>query len=167
MKMRREEKDFTSPESIEKILSSNKICRLALVDENMQPYVIPMNFVHVNNVIYMHSAKTGRKINILKEQNKVCIEIDESKGIRPVNSVENDAICNTGSIYRSLIGEGIAGLLEDPQLKKRALMLMCDKFYQHIGEHLKFNMNDKHIAACCIIAVKLTHIKVKQSGDWD
>ena len=167
MRMRREEKDFTNPKSIQNILSNNEVCHLALVGDDKQPYVVPLNFVHDREIMFMHSARNGRKIDMIRNNSKVCVEVFESKGLRPVNDVEHDAVCNSSTVYRSLIANGEASFVTDLKVKKKILMAMCDKLYNHKGEVLNYKMNDRHAEAVCLIAVKLSDIKVKQSGDWD
>ena len=50
----------------------------AMVDKGL-PYVIPLNFgykIEDNSlVLFFHSAREGRKIDILKEYNAVCFEM--------------------------------------------------------------------------------------------
>ncbi|UDQ98479.1 pyridoxamine 5'-phosphate oxidase family protein [Lentisphaerota bacterium WC36G] len=167
MRMRREEKDNTNEESIQSILTENEVCHLALVGKDLQPYVLPMNFVHIKGVVFMHSARSGRKIDMIKNNSKVCLEIYESKGLRPVNDVEKDAVCNSSTIYRSLIANGEAGFVTDLELKQKVLTAMCDKMYRNTGMVMKYKMTPRHVEAVCLIAVKLSDIKVKQTADWE
>ena len=44
---------------------------LAFVDGD-EPYVISMNFGYKDKALYLHSATEGRKIEIIKKNNKVC-----------------------------------------------------------------------------------------------
>lgn len=43
---------------------------------NGETYVVPVNFVYQNNVIYVHSAE-GKKIKMLRANPRVCFQIDE------------------------------------------------------------------------------------------
>jgi nitroimidazol reductase NimA-like FMN-containing flavoprotein (pyridoxamine 5'-phosphate oxidase superfamily) len=46
-KMRRAEKTITDSFTIDAILNSSEICRIAFCD-NQWPYIVPMNFAHEN-----------------------------------------------------------------------------------------------------------------------
>ncbi len=75
--MRRKDKEITDQSVIQEILLNNTICRLSLSDGEM-PYVIPMNYGYKDGCFYFHSAHEGRKLNLLKKNNKVCIEVTDS-----------------------------------------------------------------------------------------
>lgn len=55
---------------LELILREANHCVIALSDNN-SPYMVPMNFGFKNNNLYLHSSPEGRKIEILKVNNKV------------------------------------------------------------------------------------------------
>jgi len=66
--LRRKEKEITNRNEIEEILTHNTICRIALSDNNI-PYLIPMNYGYKENKIFLHSAGTGKKIEIIYQTN--------------------------------------------------------------------------------------------------
>ncbi len=73
--MRRYDKEITDSGEIAAIMDKAAVCRIALVDGNC-PYIFPVNFVVRNNYLYFHSSPEGRKIDILRKNNRVCFEID-------------------------------------------------------------------------------------------
>ena len=73
--MHRKDKEITDIKSIEKIIKKAKVCRLAL-SLNDTPYIVPICFGYRAETIYFHSAKKGKKIDIIKKNNKVCFEFD-------------------------------------------------------------------------------------------
>ncbi|HIU24986.1 MAG TPA: pyridoxamine 5'-phosphate oxidase family protein [Candidatus Copromorpha excrementigallinarum] len=46
---------------------------MAMTDEKGLPYCVPVTIVRKGEYIYFHSAKEGRKIDILRENPSVCI----------------------------------------------------------------------------------------------
>ena len=68
--MRRSEREITESTVIEEILAGAEICRIAMIDGNL-PYLLPFNYGYRDNVIYIHCAPEGRKINILKKNKTV------------------------------------------------------------------------------------------------
>lgn len=73
--MRRSEKEVNDIHEIESILKQTSICRIGLCVDNI-PYVVPMNYGYRDNCLYLHSAKEGRKIDIIRENPNVCFEVD-------------------------------------------------------------------------------------------
>ena len=63
--MRRSEQEITNRAEIEEIISKAQVCRIAL-SENDTPYIIPVCFGCEGDALYFHSAKMGRKLDILR-----------------------------------------------------------------------------------------------------
>jgi len=74
--MRRKDREITDPKEIEEILANNIICRIAFSD-GKNPYIVAMNYGYQKNKIFLHSAKEGKKIKIIKDNNQVCFEITD------------------------------------------------------------------------------------------
>lgn len=62
---------------IEMMLADARLGRLAMASGNGRPYIIPMPFCWVNNALYLRLAMTGRKGQVLGENDHVCFEVDE------------------------------------------------------------------------------------------
>ncbi|MCX8131990.1 MAG: pyridoxamine 5'-phosphate oxidase family protein [Clostridia bacterium] len=117
--MRRKDREVSNIEEIKSIIEKCRVCHLAMVDKGL-PYVIPLNFGYkiADNslVLFFHSAKEGRKIDILKENNEVCFEMAyEGK----LGHVENP--CNSGYYFESVHGFGHVEFIEDIDEKCNAL----------------------------------------------
>jgi nitroimidazol reductase NimA-like FMN-containing flavoprotein (pyridoxamine 5'-phosphate oxidase superfamily) len=158
-KMRRSDKEITDMDTIYSILKSSETCRIAFCD-NKWPYIIPMNFAYDNGFIYLHSAREGRKIDILNENNRVCFEIDDQCEIL---TAENE--CNWGTKYRSIIGNGLAIIEDDIIEKKKGLDIIMKK-YSHKSFFPKdsFEYSKKSLEAMVIIKIEIMDISGKTSG---
>ena len=158
-KMRRSDKEITDMDTIYSILKSSETCRIAFCD-NKWPYIIPMNFAYDNGFIYLHSAREGRKIDILNDNNRVCFEIDDQCEILPA---END--CNWGMKYRSIIGNGLA-IIEDDIIEKKNGLNIIMKKYSHKSPFPKdsFEYSKKSLDAMVIIKIEIMDISGKTSG---
>ena len=99
---------------IEITILKAKVCRLGLADGN-QPYVIPLSFGYHEDTLYFHTGKKGRKIAILKKNNRVCFEMEVDLEIVPA-----DNPCKWNMHYKSIVGFGRAVILEDPTGKKES-----------------------------------------------
>jgi len=121
--MRRKDREVTDCEQIKEILDGIKSCRLAMVDCG-KPYVVPLSYGYTLDsgklTVYFHSAKEGRKIDVLKVNSAVCFEM----------STEGEAIfseatpCDYGYYYSSVIGFGNAEFVENACEKITALKII-------------------------------------------
>jgi len=116
--LRRKEKEINSREEIESVIQKAPVCRLGMADEN-RPYIVPLSFGYRDGSLFFHSAKEGKKLDILRKNNKVCFEIDTEHEI-----VESEKACKWGMKYKSVIGFGNAHFIEDMESKKRALNII-------------------------------------------
>ena len=55
--------EIKSPQKIAKFLHEEHTGRIASMDKDGFPQIIPMNFVYIDGCIYMHSHIRGEKIN--------------------------------------------------------------------------------------------------------
>lgn len=120
--MRKYKQEITDQAVLEDILRRAVVCRIGLSDDNM-PYVVPVCFGHRDGCIYFHSAREGRKIEIIKKNNQVCFEVDVD-----VEPVPGEPACNWTVKFKSIIGFGIASLVEDRDERIHALKVIMDHY---------------------------------------
>jgi nitroimidazol reductase NimA-like FMN-containing flavoprotein (pyridoxamine 5'-phosphate oxidase superfamily) len=113
----------TDREVIESIIQQAAVCRIGLCDGG-QPYVVPVCFGYEDGVLYFHSSVKGRKVDVLRGNNAVCVEFDVDQEI-----VKAERACKWGIKYRSVIGFGEAFFVEEAEEKRRAL----DIIMRHYG----------------------------------
>ncbi|MBQ2697298.1 MAG: pyridoxamine 5'-phosphate oxidase family protein [Clostridia bacterium] len=120
--MRRGDRAITQRAEIEAILKRCQVCHLAIADEPY-PYVLPLNFGYVwredGPVFYFHSAKEGRKLDLLRKNSRVAACFDTSHAIK-----EGETACRYGYYYESVMVEGEAVLVEDAAEKAEGLTLL-------------------------------------------
>lgn len=117
--MTRRERQVTDINEILKILDNSKVLHLGLVDGD-EPYVVPMNYGYTYEneklTIWLHCARQGRKLDVMRVNPKVFFEMEY--GITPF---EGEVACKYGITYSSLMGRGVATIIEDVETKKIAL----------------------------------------------
>lgn len=117
--MTRRERQVTDINEIIKILDNSKVLHLGLVDGD-EPYVVPMNYGYTYEneklTIWLHCARQGRKLDVMRINPKVFFEMEY--GITPF---EGEVACKYGITYSSLMGRGVATIIEDVETKKIAL----------------------------------------------
>jgi nitroimidazol reductase NimA-like FMN-containing flavoprotein (pyridoxamine 5'-phosphate oxidase superfamily) len=160
--MRRGEKEIRDREILDELLGNAPVCRLGLApcrnsagDDRAHagyPYVVPVHFVHAEGRIYIHSARTGKKISMLGENPRVCVEIDEFLGLKTAARA-----CDFGTRFHSLVAFGTARIVEEAQDKRRALKLLMDKYAGR-----SFDFLDREIEKVAIVEIQLEAVTGKQ-----
>jgi nitroimidazol reductase NimA-like FMN-containing flavoprotein (pyridoxamine 5'-phosphate oxidase superfamily) len=148
------EKLIQDLQQIEDILLKAKFIRIALSDAET-PYIVPMSFGYLDNAIYLHSSRKGRKIEILKKNPRVCFEA----------AVETDLItadepCKYNVRYRSVIGYGKAKFLEDYNEKVEGLTVLSE----HYGMKGSFEFEEWKVNRLCVIKIEIEKMTAKESG---
>ncbi|UCF92646.1 MAG: pyridoxamine 5'-phosphate oxidase family protein [Desulfobacterales bacterium] len=133
--MRREEKEITAPTEIEAIIRQAAVCRLAMVDGD-RPYMVPLCFGYRSGELYFHTASEGKKLDILKKNNRVCFEFETGVRLR-----RGPTACEWGMHYRSVIGFGVASLIEDAASKRRALDIIMANYADGTFEFADASLN--------------------------
>ncbi|MCK5541376.1 MAG: pyridoxamine 5'-phosphate oxidase family protein [Desulfobacterales bacterium] len=151
--MRIKEKEITDIKGIEEIITKAKVCRLAM-SLNDCPYVVPVCFGYKDEIIYFHSAKKGKKVDILKQNNKVCFEFDIDHEL-----VESEKGCNWGMNFKSVIGFGKTYFIENPEEKQKALDIIMQ---QYTTKHFKFPA--KQLNNTLVWKIDIEQITGKKSG---
>ena len=120
--MRRNDRQLDKTDDIIKIIEKNKVLRMAMVD-GKKPYIVPLNYGYTFEnrklTFYIHCAKEGRKLDILKQNNNICFEIDCEHEL-----IESEKACGYGYKFASVIGDGICSVVEDRQEKIKGLSLL-------------------------------------------
>lgn len=154
--MRRKNQEISKQECIA-ILSSEKRGVLAVLGDNGYPYAVPMNFYYdeQNNKIYLHSAKSGHKLDSIQNCEKVCFTT-WNQGIKKQNDWAFYVI--------SVVIMGKAELVHDEKLKMQQIRNLGLKYYpseQEVEEVIKKYINNMQLIAISIdnMTGKLVHEK--------
>ena len=131
--MRRSDREIKEFDEMIQIIKKCEICRIAMNDGEF-PYLIPLNFgldVQDGQVyLYFHGALEGKKIDILRSNNKVTFEMDCEHNFI---FYDDRMSCTMG--YESIIGHGIMEFLKEDQ-KFDALKILMRQYHE---EDFKFN----------------------------
>lgn len=120
--MRRKDRELKDHSQLLAILDGAAVLHLGLWD-GKEVYVVPLNFVRIDEALYVHSAFEGRKIDILKTNPQVCFEVTGDYEIEPRGG---GAHCTTR--YESVIGWGKSSVLTDQAQKHSVLCALNQKF---------------------------------------
>jgi len=123
-----------SKEKIAQFLNSEHVGRIASIDENGFPQVIPMNFVFLNDAIYMHSHTKGEKLDNIRKNSKVGFEVDRELEFLPSYFEDPKDASLADTLYISVIIKGNGLIIEDRSEKTVALNALMQK-YQPEGKY--------------------------------
>lgn len=117
---------------LEEIINKSVVCHIGFVDDD-KPYVLPFNFGYTDKSVFIHSATTGRKTEIITKNNNVCLNfnIDNLLFFR-----DKEVACSYGMRFKSVMIFGKINLVEDYDDKINAMSLIMKKY---TGESFKFN----------------------------
>lgn len=118
-------------EQIEALFKRAEVGRIATLNKDGYPYVLPMHFVYVNSKIYLHGLPKGQKIDNIKSNPKVCFEIDEMISLL-YDGIEE--ACDVNTEFNSIIVQGNAIIVDDFDEKREALSKIVEKFTPHLME---------------------------------
>jgi len=114
--MRRHDKEITSRQEIDAIMRSALVCRIALANGN-EPYVVPVSFGYDGESLFIHTAKSGRKIEFIEANSRVCFELEDNVSLQ---ADDGDA-CKWTFAFESVIGYGTITELETAEDRARGL----------------------------------------------
>lgn len=135
-------------------LNKERVGRVASIDEQGYPQIIPMNFVYVKynlidtqsdnkniGAIYMHSHPIGEKIENIKRNSRVGFEVDSYVCFLPSYYFHPTDASQADTLYISVVIKGNAAIVQDPDEKANALNALMKKYQIEGGyESLSSNM---------------------------
>jgi nitroimidazol reductase NimA-like FMN-containing flavoprotein (pyridoxamine 5'-phosphate oxidase superfamily) len=105
--MRRRDKEISSRQEIDAIIRTALVCRIAMAAAG-EPYVVPVSFGYDGEAIFIHTAKSGRKIEFIEANGRVCFEVEANVSLQ---TDDRDA-CKWSFTFESVIGHGTITELE-------------------------------------------------------
>lgn len=151
----RREREVTDIDEIRAILDKAKIVHVGMIDGD-RPYVVPMNYGYTLTdgvlTLYLHGAKSGRKLDVLRANPRVFIELDTD-----IVPFEGRTACHYGICYSSVMGEGKAEIVEDSEGKKLALTALMRT---QTGRDFEFD--DAMVSVVSAIKITLDYFTAKK-----
>ena len=152
--MTKRERQVTDEEQIRQILDNGKILHLGLAVDN-EPYVVPMNYGYAFEgeklVIYLHSSVRGKKLDMIQANPKVFFEIDCDW-----IPFEGELPCQYGLSYSSVMGKGVARIVEDVEEKKKAMSILMKT---QTGKD--FSFLDRLVSVVAVIRIDVAEYTAK------
>lgn len=151
--MRRTKQQIPQDECDKLLLScSNGV--LAVHGDDGFPYAVPMSYVYADNKIILHCAKSGHKIDAIRNNPKVsfCV-VAQDNVVQETFSTD----------YLSVIVFGKAHILEDDEEKKEAIRKLADKYCADIPKERHEQEIRSDFPALCMVVIDIEHMTGKES----
>lgn len=153
--MRRTDREVTDNRQIQSIIEQAKVVHIGMID-NDRPYVVPMQygFVFANRqlTLYVHCAKEGRKLDIIKKNPRVFIELETEAAIIS----GGDIPCKYGSEYASVMGDGTVVVVEDVAEEIFGLQLLMKT---QTGRN--FDISEQMTKSVTVLRIDVPHVTAK------
>lgn len=121
-------------EKIKEFLKVEHIGRISSIDKNGFPQIIPMNFVFLNDAVYLHSHVRGEKLENISRNNKVGFEVDKELEFLPSYFEDPNDASLADTLYISVVIKGVGSFVIDRKEKTLALNALIAK-YQPEGQY--------------------------------
>ncbi len=134
---------------VDSFLAEGKVCRLACLDQDGWPYIVPVWFQWADGGFWIIPRERSVWAGYLKRDGRVSLSIDDD-----------------GAPYRKVIAKGVAELVEEPNVGGRWVAIARDMSYRYLGEHgpdyLEPTLNEPR----WLFFVGLEKLTTWQGVDW-
>ncbi len=125
--------EIKSKEKIKEFLNQEHTGHISSIDKNGYPQIIPMNFVYLDDAIYMHSHTKGEKLENIRQNQKVGFEVDRELEFLPSYFEDPKDASLADTLYISVVIKGIGQIIDDRSEKTRALNGLIKKYQPEGG----------------------------------
>lgn len=148
-KMRRKDREIEIKKAIT-LLSQSDYGILSTIGKNGQPYGVPLNYVYKENSLYFHCARTGHKLENIRNNPKVSFCVVGETNVLPAQfSTE----------YESVIAFGVASEAKEEE-RISALQWLIEKYSPEFVEEGKKYIEEKNNATT-VIKIEIGHVSGK------
>lgn len=123
---------------------------MSTADEVNQPYGIPVNYVYQNGSIYFHCAKSGHKLDNIKENSKVSFCVVGKTKVLPSEFATE---------YESAVAFGVASEIQGSE-RNDALIAILEKYSPEFITQGKRYIEQKD-KATTVIKIDINHMTGK------
>lgn len=144
--------EIKSKQKIAEFLNQEHVGRVCTIDKDGFPQIIPMNFVFLNDSIYMHSHTRGEKLENIRANSKVGFEVDREIEFLPSYFTHPTDASQADTLYISVVIKGTGTIVSDRSEKTMALNGLMEK-YQPEGDYEKLEQHMGVIDEVAVIKV--------------
>ena len=148
--MRRKDVEITDKKWIFSAVENCSYAHIGMVD-GKKPYVVAMNFGYERLgdtlILYFHSALEGRKIDILKANAQVFVQMECDARLK---SADFTTPCKYSYMFQSVTASGTAEFIENENDKRHALNCIMRHYNKEMAE---FPFAEESFQRICVFRV--------------
>lgn len=139
----------------EEILKNASSGVLAVSGDGGYPYAVPLSFAYADGEIYFHCAKSGHKLDAIKNNPRVSFCVTAQDDVQPAAFTTH---------YKSVIVFGKAEIIEDEKEIYSAVKLLSEKYSP---DYLKESDEEyeKFRKSLCAVKITAEHITGKKAKE--
>ena len=142
---------------VHEILDAGIMAHVAFVQDG-NPVVVPMIYGRDGETVFLHGARKARIIKLLKETDKVCLNVTLLDGLVLARSTFNSSMN-----YRSVTVFGTPELVEGSERKLRAMKFISENTLPGRWDELR-KSHERESKMTGVIAVKIESASAKISS---
>ncbi len=162
--MRRTEFKITDKAQIDALLNETNYGTLACIDTDGLPCSVPLNFVYVDEKIYFHGSKNGKKADSLAKNPNVAFSVVKEYAFIPSYFGGSEIACPATQYFKSVMVFGMAYFVEEMEQKCEALTKLMQKM-QPEGGYEEINYENKKyqamLDATSVVAIEPSSVSAK------
>lgn len=150
--MRRFKQQLTETDSLE-ILRNSTSGVLSLCGDDGMPYGVPLSHVYDDGKLYFHSALTGHKVDLIRQNDNASFTVIAKDEIHPERYT---------TYFQSVIAFGKVRIIEDEQEKREILAILGRRCNPDDPEGLSKEIQTG-INRCLVIEMSIERLTGKQA----
>jgi nitroimidazol reductase NimA-like FMN-containing flavoprotein (pyridoxamine 5'-phosphate oxidase superfamily) len=151
---RRHDRGFYDYDTVHKLLDAAALCHVSYVIDGL-PYCTPTLFWREGTTLYWHGSSASRMLRNLSDGQPACLTVTHLDSL-----VLARCGFNHSADYRSVMAFGQARLVSDPAEKRRALVMMVDRFFPGRTAQLRAS-TEQEIKATSVIVMPIERASAK------
>jgi nitroimidazol reductase NimA-like FMN-containing flavoprotein (pyridoxamine 5'-phosphate oxidase superfamily) len=159
---RRHDRGFYDHETVHRLLDAAALCHVSYVVDGL-PYCTPTLFWREGTRLDWHGSSASRMLRNLSEGQPACLTVTHLDSL-----VLARCGFNHSADYRSVMAFGQARLVAAPEEKRRALVMMVDRFFPGRTAQLRAS-TPKEIKATSVVTMEIetASAKIRAKGVAD
>lgn len=150
----RRKKQILTEEEAKEVLNRGTSGVLALLGEDDYPYAVPVSYVYCDSKLYFHGAKSGHKIDAVKNCEKASFCVIDKDDVVPEEYT---------TYFRSVIAFGRIHIMEDESEMRKAIEMLAKKYHPDSSKDERNIAIDREWKPLCMMEFSIEHLSGKEA----
>ena len=150
----RRKKQILTEEETKEVLNKGTSGVLALLGDDDYPYAVPISYVYCDSKLYFHGAKSGHKIDAIKNYEKASFCVIDKDDVIPEEYT---------TYFRSVIAFGKIHIMEDELEVRKAIELLAKKYHPDSDRDERSIAIDREWKPLCMMEFSIEHLSGKEA----